>query len=140
MRWSARGASSPGTSARGDVSIFRRRAPQGVSRRCCCRFPFSSSSPTAAWRIARNTEGFPVDLPFGPFVTAEMLGTVIYWATFLLAMMRVAQALKLGHAYSAYLITFNWGTLFTSAIFALPLIPYSLGLYPETPALLLTLS
>jgi hypothetical protein len=96
-------------------------------------------SSTAAWRIARNTEGFPVDLPFGPFVTAEMLGTVIYWATFLLAMMRIAQALKLGHAYSAYLITFNWGTLFTSAIFALPLIPYSLGLYPETPALLLTL-
>ena len=96
-------------------------------------------SSTAAWRIARNTEGFPVDLPFGPFVAAEMFGTVFYWAGFLFAMRRISQALKLGHAYTAYLVTFNWGTLFTSAAFALPLIPYSLGLYGEIPALLLTL-
>lgn len=96
-------------------------------------------SSTAAWRIARNTEGFPADLAFGPFVTAEMLGTVIYWAIFLLAMRRISQGLKLGHAYIAYLVTFNWGTLFINAAFALPLIPYSLGFYTETPALLLTL-
>lgn len=96
-------------------------------------------SSTAAWRIARHTEGFPADLPFGPFITAEMLGSVIYWGTFLLAMSRFSRGLKLGHAYTAYLVTFNWGTLFTSTIFALPLIPYSLGLYSEIPALFLTL-
>jgi hypothetical protein len=101
--------------------------------------PIAFFSVTAAWRIARRMDRFPADLPFGPFVTAEMLGTVIYWAIFLLAMRRISQGIKLGKAYIAYLITFNWGTLFTSAIFALPLVFYSLGLYGETAALFLTL-
>ncbi len=92
-------------------------------------------SSTAAWRLAMGNENFPVDIPFGPFITAEMLGTIVYWAAFLYAMSRISRALGLSGAYLPYLVTFNWGMLFTNLVFALPLVPFSLGLYGEGAAL-----
>jgi len=58
---------------------------------------------------------------------------------FLAAMMRIAQALKLRPHYIAWLITYNWGVLFTTVAFALPLIPYSLGVYSAQMAVVLAL-
>lgn len=101
--------------------------------------PILFFSSTAALRLAMSSEHFSVDIPFGPFITAEMLGTVIYWAVFLFAMLRISRALGLAPAYTPYLVTFNWGMLFTNAVFALPLVPYSLGLYSEGFALFLML-
>ncbi len=76
---------------------------------------------------------------FGAFIAVEIASTLIYWALFLAAMLRVAQALNLGPNYTAYLITYNWGMLLTSAAFALPLIPYSLGVLPAGGAMVLSL-
>ena len=92
-------------------------------------------SSTAAWRLAMGNENFPLDIPFGPFIAAEMLGTIVYWAAFLYAMSRISRALGLSGAYLPYLVTFNWGMLFTNLVFALPLVPFSLGLYGEGAAL-----
>jgi hypothetical protein len=101
--------------------------------------PILFFSSTAALRLATSSEHFPIEIPFGPFITAEMLGTVVYWAVFLFAMARIARALGLAQAYTPYLITFNWGMLFTNVVFALPLVPYSLGLYSDGVALFLML-
>lgn len=97
--------------------------------------PILFFSSTAAWRLAMGNENFPLEIPFGPFITAEMLGTIVYWAAFLFAMSRISRALGLSGAYLPYLVTFNWGMLFTNLVFALPLVPFSLGLYGEGPAL-----
>ncbi|MEQ8268477.1 MAG: hypothetical protein RH982_14875 [Parvibaculum sp.] len=94
---------------------------------------------TATWRIAQSEFELTGDTTFGAFITVEIASTFVYWALFLAAMMRIARALKLGAHYSAWLITFNWGTLFTTLAFALPLVPYSLGLYPASAAMMLTL-
>lgn len=91
--------------------------------------PILFFSSTAAWRLAMENENFPFAIPFGPFVTAEMLGSIVFWAAFLYAMSRISRALGLGHAYLPYVITFNWGMLFTNLVFAAALVPYSLGLY-----------
>lgn len=94
---------------------------------------------TATWRIAQSEFELTGNTTFGAFITVEMMSTFIYWALFLGAMMRISRALRLGAHYTAWLITFNWGTLFTTLAFALPLIPYSLGIYPASAAVLLTL-
>lgn len=101
--------------------------------------PILFFSSTAALRLATSSDHFPIEIPFGPFITAEMLGTVIYWAVFLFAMAPITRVLGLAQAYTPYLITFNWGVLFTNAVFALPLVPYSLGLYSDGAALFLML-
>lgn len=101
--------------------------------------PLLFFSTTASWRIAQSEFDLARDLSFGLFITAEMLSTFIYWGLFLAAMMRIAQALKLRPHYIAWLITYNWGVLFTTVAFALSLIPYSLGVYSAQMAVVLAL-
>ncbi|MCF8469813.1 MAG: hypothetical protein K9G30_03430 [Parvibaculum sp.] len=101
--------------------------------------PILFFTATALWRIAQGELQITGDTSFGLFITVEIVSTIIYWALFLIAMTRVARALTLGAQYTAWLITFNWGTLFTTIAFALPLVPYSLGLYSANTAVVLAL-
>ncbi|WP_339831479.1 hypothetical protein [uncultured Parvibaculum sp.] len=101
--------------------------------------PLAFLSATALWRIAQSELDVSFDVSFGSFMIAEMASTLIYWALFLLAMLRIARVLDLGANYTAYLITYNWGVLLTSAVFAVPLILYSLGALPAGGAMLLSM-
>ena len=101
--------------------------------------PIVFFTATLSWRFAREAFDIGGDISFGLFITTEILSTVLYWALFLAAMARIARALKLQASYTAYLITYNWGMLLTSAAFALPLIPYSLGVLPAGGAMVLSL-
>lgn len=96
---------------------------------------FSSSS---LWRMARAME--PQDeVDFAAFVFVQVGGNVLYWAAFLFSMVAVARYLALGQNFASYVIAFNWGTLLTSILFALPLVLYSLGIAGASGAVVLTL-
>ncbi|MDO8839127.1 MAG: hypothetical protein Q7V31_09365 [Parvibaculum sp.] len=101
--------------------------------------PILFLTAAALWQIAQEELDITFEISFGAFLAVEVASTLIYWALFLLAMLRIARVLGLGANYTAYLITYNWGMLLTSAAFALPLIPYSLGLLPAGGAMLLSL-
>jgi hypothetical protein len=94
---------------------------------------------SALWQIAQAEPGITLETSLGAFIAVEVAATLIYWAMFLSAMLRIARVLDLGANFTAYLITYNWGVLLTSAAFALPLIPFSLGLLPGVGAMLLSL-
>jgi hypothetical protein len=95
-------------------------------------------STTSLWRLAREFDPTD-DTDFISFAIVQLGGTFIYWALYLFAMILVARQLKLGAHYTAYVVTFNWGTLFTSVIFALPLFLYSIGIAGGRGAMMLTL-
>lgn len=99
--------------------------------------PIVFFTATLSWRFAREAFDIGGDISFGLFITTEIVSTVLCWTLFLAAMARVARALKLQASYTAYLITYNWGTLFTTIVFALPLVPHALGLYPASTGFLL---
>ncbi|MBX3493983.1 MAG: hypothetical protein KF899_13545 [Parvibaculum sp.] len=101
--------------------------------------PILFFTAAALWQIAQSELQVSFEVSFGAFIAVEIVSTLIYWALFLAAMLRVARALNLGPNYTAYLITYNWGVLLTSAAFALPLIPYSLGVLPAGGAMVLSL-
>lgn len=94
---------------------------------------------TLSWRFAREAFDIGADVSFGVFITTELLSTILYWGLFLAAMSRVSRMLKLGAYFTPYLITYNWGTLFTTLVFALPLVPHALGLYPAETGFLLAM-
>lgn len=94
--------------------------------------PIIFFTSTLSWRFALDAFDIGGDVSYGLFITTEILSTVIYWALFLAAMARVSRMLKLEAYFTPYLITYNWGTLFTTIVFALPLIPHALGLYSAT--------
>ncbi len=95
-------------------------------------------STTSLWRLAREME--PDDnTGFGAFATVQLGGTFFYWEVYLAAMVVVARQLKLGAHYAAYVVTFNWGALFTSIVFALPLLFYSIGISGSRGAMVATL-
>lgn len=117
-------------------------SPAGATRSfvaLAISLPVLFFTATAAWRIAQSELGIGEDTAFGTFIITEIASTLIYWALFLGAMLRIASALKLGTHYTAYLVTYNWGSLLTTLVFALPLIPYSLGFYSAQVAVLLAL-
>jgi hypothetical protein len=95
-------------------------------------------SSTSLWRLAREVD--PTDgTDFTSFAVVQLGGTIIYWALYLAAMIAVARQLKLGAHYTAYVVTFNWGALFTSVLFALPLFLYSVGIVGARGSMALTL-
>lgn len=94
---------------------------------------------TLSWRFAREEFDIGRDVSFGLFITTELLSTILYWGLFLAAMARVSRMLKLSSHFTPYLITYNWGTLFTTIVFALPLIPHALGFYPAETSFLLAM-
>ena len=94
---------------------------------------------TLSWRFAREEFDIGRDVSFGLFITTELLSTILYWGLFLAAMARVSRMLKLSSHFTPYLITYNWGTLFTTIVFALPLIPHALGFYPAETGFLLAM-
>lgn len=94
---------------------------------------------TLSWRFAREAFDIGTDVSFGVFITTELLSTILYWGLFLAAMSRVSRMLKLEAYFTPYLITYNWGTLFTTLVFALPLVPHALGLYPAETGFLLAM-
>ncbi|HEX7777173.1 MAG TPA: hypothetical protein VF449_11675 [Parvibaculum sp.] len=95
-------------------------------------------STTSLWRLAREMDPTD-DTDFASFAVVQLGGTVFYWALYLAAMVLVARQLKLGAHYTAYVVTFNWGALFTSVLFALPLFLYSLGIAGARGSMVLTL-
>lgn len=95
-------------------------------------------STTSLWRLAREVDPSD-DTGFLSFAVVQLGGTLLYWAAFLAAMIAVARQLNLAAHYAPYVVTFNWGTLFTSILFALPLFLYSIGLAGGRGAMMLTL-
>ncbi|MEP5926054.1 MAG: hypothetical protein ABJ325_01260 [Nitratireductor sp.] len=94
---------------------------------------------TLSWRFAREAFDIGEDVSYGLFITTELASTIIYWALFLAAMARVSRMLKLEAYFTPYLITYNWGTLFTTIAFAQPLIPHALGIYSATTGFMLAM-
>ena len=101
--------------------------------------PIIFFSTTASWRIAQSQFSFAEDISFGLFVLAEIASALLYWAAFLGAMMRISRMLRLESGYTAWLVTYNWGSLLTTLAFAIPLIPFSLGLYSAETAVFLAM-
>ena len=95
-------------------------------------------STTSLWRLAREIDPSD-DTGFPSFAIVQLGGTLFYWAAFLSAMIAVSRQLKLDAHYAPYVVTFNWGTLFTSIVFAVPLLLYSIGLASGRGAMMLTL-
>ena len=94
---------------------------------------------TLSWRFAGEAFDLGEEISFGFFITTELLSTIVYWALFLAAMSRISRMMRLEAYYTPYLITYNWGTLFTTLAFALPLVPHAAGIYPATTAFLLAM-
>ena len=100
--------------------------------------PILFFTATSLWRMALTLQVYD-DTDFAAFAFVQIGGSVIYWAIYLIAMIPITRALGLGGNFLAYVITFNWGTLLTSALFALPLILFSIGLAPGPVAIAMTL-
>lgn len=103
--------------------------------------PIALFAAAVAWQIAQTRPEFEVvaNVSTGAFIAAEIVSRLFYWVLFLLAMQRIARMLGLGANYLAYLITYNWGALLTTAIFAVPFIFVALGVLPADGAILLSL-
>lgn len=93
---------------------------------------------TSLWRMALTLQVYD-DTDFTAFAFVQIGGSMIYWVVYLIAMIPIARSLGLGGNFLAYVITFNWGTLLTSGLFALPLVLYSISLAPGPVAIAMTL-
>lgn len=100
--------------------------------------PIILFSTTSLWRMNQSVEAF-ADVDFVSFATVQIGGEIFYWAVYLVTMVPVARHLKLGASFGAYVVTFNWGELMTSALMAVPPLLYSLGLLNGQVAATLTL-
>lgn len=90
------------------------------------------------WRIGQEIGDFQL-ADFSVFAAMQIGSTVLYWAIYLSAMIAVARYLGRGAAFVPYTIVFNWGTLMTTVLFALPLFLYTAGLAEGRLAVALTL-
>lgn len=93
---------------------------------------------TSLWHIGSSDASIDL-VGLDAFTAVQLGGTVLYWAIYLAVMSFVARHLELGASYVPYVIVFNWGTLMTSTLFALPLLLYALRLLDPSPAVMLTL-
>lgn len=100
--------------------------------------PILFFTTSSLWQIGREIDEIEL-MDFSLFATAQIGGTVLYWATYLPAMIAVARHLERGAGFVPYAIVFNWGTLLISALFALPLLLYTAGLAEGRLAVALTL-
>ena len=93
---------------------------------------------TALWRMAAEI-GIGTNTDFGLFAGAYIVGSLLHWALYLFAMIPTSRRLDLIGSLGAYIVTYNWGTLFTALVMAIPFALYSLGLISPEGATMLTL-
>lgn len=93
---------------------------------------------TALWRMAAEI-GVGTNAEFGTFAGAYIAGSLLHWVLYLFAMIPTSRRLGLVSSFGAYIVTYNWGTLFTALVMAIPFALYSLGAISAEAATMLTL-
>ena len=93
---------------------------------------------TALWRMAAEI-GVGTHTDFGLFAGAYIVGSLLHWVLYLFAMIPTSRRLGLVSAFGAYIVTYNWGTLFTALVMAIPFALYSLNVISPEGATMLTL-
>lgn len=82
----------------------------------------------------------PVDITSPWFYAPEFVGYVLSWALFPLLMVQGAKLLGREGTYAQYIIAYNWATVVSFAIFAIPSALYSLGVFASSATLSLSVA
>ena len=93
---------------------------------------------TALWRMATEF-GVETNAELGTFTGAYIVGALLHWALYLFAMIPTSQRLGLVNSFGAYIVTYNWGTLFTALAMVIPFALFSLGAISGAVATMLTM-
>jgi len=93
---------------------------------------------SALWRMAAEI-GVGTNTDFGTFAGAYIVGSLLHWVLYLFAMVPTSRRLGLVNSFGAYIVTYNWGTLFTALVMAIPFALYSLNMISPEGATMLTL-
>jgi hypothetical protein len=67
-------------------------------------------------------------VPAPPSLVAAMVGLVLQWVGWPLAMVPIARWLGLAHAYARYIIAYNWSSVLVVAVMVPPLMLLDVGL------------